>query len=55
MWRIILYEEKRDMINDILMVDDDLDLNEIVGMYLENHGMAFRSIHKGCLLEKEIK
>ncbi|MFR7592672.1 MAG: response regulator transcription factor [Longibaculum sp.] len=42
------------MQNDILMIDDDSDLNEIVGMYLENNGMIFRSIHKGCLLKEEL-
>ena len=42
------------MENDILMVDDDLDLNEIVGIYLKKSGMEFRSINRGLLLKEEL-
>lgn len=42
------------MANDILMIDDDQDLNEIVGMYLNECGMDFRSISLAYLWQSEL-
>ncbi|MFR7592676.1 MAG: response regulator transcription factor [Longibaculum sp.] len=42
------------MLNDILMIDDDQDLNEVVGMYLIDKGMKFRSLCQPHLWKEEI-